>query len=612
MFTLVSALLALTTASASAQRRLTGRVTASTGEAIVRASVTVQGTTLTTTTGDDGRFTLSGVTDGSKVLIVRHIGFKRATVTVPATQNDVEIKMEKDVLQLQEVVVTGVATSVSRENAAQAISTVSAEQLTPAPTPTIENALQGKIPGALITTNSGAPGGGSQVQLRGTTSINSNVSPLYVVDGVLVSNAHIAIGLNSVTNAGGGINSSQDQMVNRIADLNPDEIESVEVLKGASAGAIYGSKAAAGVILITTKRGTAGKPQLNVAQRIGQFSLANKLGLRCFGSAQEAADWAGTTIANLPSPFSSTCHDFEQEYYSGNGPSYETDLSVRGGSTGGTSYYIGDLPKRDNAIAKSSYYQKQSLSANVGQPIGSRFNIQVNNNFTHSYTERGVSGNDNSPIVSPGDIFSGTPTFFDLSSGARNPWLTEGTNPFQTAARLRSQEEVFRYIGGANATFNAYSAQNQSLDFTFIGGVDAFQDKGRIISPADLYFEPADGLPGTVVLSDATSTNANLNASGVHKYTFDYGTATTSFGMRKEQRQVDQMLNQARNVPAGAENIGLGGNQQVAEGLSLIKDFGLYAQEEFLTLNDRLLLTAATNSERSSVNGDATKMYIYP
>ena len=401
-------------------------------------------------------------------------------------------------------------------------------------------------------------------------------------------------------------------MVNRIADINPDEIESVEVLKGASAGAIYGSKAAAGVIIITTKKGLAGKPALSVAQQYGQFSISKKLGLRCFGSAAEAASWAGTSVAGLPSPFSSTCNDYEQQYYSGNNPSYETDLSVRGGSTSGTTYYIGGLAKRDNAIAKNSYYQKQALSANIGQPIGDRFNVQVNNNFTHSLTDRGVSGNDNSPIVSPGDVFSGTPSFFDLQSGVRNPWLGEGTNPFQTAVRLKAPEEVFRYIGGMNARYSAYTSVRQTLDLTFIGGVDAYQDKGRIISPADLFFEPADGLPGTVVLSNTTSTNANLNASAVHKFTFDYGTATSSLGLRKEQRAIDQMLNQAKNVPAGAQNIGLGGQQNVAEGITLIKDYGYYFQEEFLTLSDRLLLTLATNAERSSVNGDADKMYSYP
>ena len=613
VFALTGAFLALAASTASAQRRLTGRVTSTTGEPLASAAVTVQGTPFTAFSGEDGRFVLANVGEGAKVLVVRRIGYKRTNVAVPATQNDVEVKIEKDVLQLEKVVITGAVTSVSSANAAQSVTSLSAEQIVRAPTPMLENALQGKIPGALVTTNSGAPGGGSQVQLRGISSINANAQPLYVVDGVIVSNAQVAIGLNSVTNAGGGINSSQDQMVNRIADINPDDIETLEVLKGASAGAIYGSRAAAGVIVITTKRGQSGRPAMSATQRLGQFSLSKHYGTRCFGSEAEAMAWAGvSSAAQLASPWSPVCHDFEKEYYSGNDMSYETDLSARGGTASGTTFFINGLAKRDNAIGKSTYYAKHTLTANIGQVIGSRTNLRVNNNFAHSLTDRGVHGNDNSPIVSPGDIFSGTPSFFNLSSGARNPWITEGTNPWQTAAKLRAPEEVFRYIGSAHATFNAYSSTHQSLDLNLQGGVDAYHDAGRITSPADLYFEPADGLPGSVIRSDATSTQAGLTASGVHKWITSYGTATTSFGLRKERRDFDQMLNRAQNVPAGAQNVILGAVQSQQEGITLIKDFAYFLQEEFLALDDRLFLTLSTNSERSSVNGDENKFYSYP
>lgn len=610
MCMLTGALLALVTASASAQRRLTGRVIATTGEPLASATVTVEGSSFSAMTGIDGRFALPSIGEGSKVLIVRRIGFKRTKAAIAATQSDVEVKLEKDVLELEQVVITGAATAVSSANLAQTVTTVSADALTKTPTPTLENALQGKIPGALVTTNSGAPGGGSQVQLRGTTSINANSSPLYVIDGVLVSNAMLGNGLNSVTNAGGGISTSQDQMVNRIADLNPDDIESIEVLKGASAGAIYGSQAAAGVIVITTKKGQSTRPSVTVAQHYGQFSLSKKLDLRCFSSEKEAMDWAAPSP--LASPWSPVCHDFQQEYYSGNDPSYETNLSVRGGTPGGTTYYVSGLAKRDNAIARNSYYQKQSMAMNVGQPVGSRLTININNQFLHSLTDRGVSGNDNSPIVSPGDVFSGTPQFFDLSSGKRNPWLGEGTNPFQTADKLKAPEEVFRYVGGVHSTFNAYSSARQSLDLSFLGGVDAYSDGARVVSPADLYWESADGLPGTVVHSDSRVTLVNMNLSGVHKLVTEFGTATTSFGFSKNQRYSDQLFNQAKNVPAGSSNIQLGGNQSNSETIVLVKNQGYYAQEEFLTLEDRLFLTVGTNVERSSVNGDETQYNTYP
>ena len=362
-------------AEASAQRRVTGRVTATTGEPIASASVNVQGTTIGGYTADDGRFIITNFPSGAQVLVVRRIGYKRVNMPLAATADNIEIKLEKDVLELERQVVTGTTTTVSSANAANAIATVSGDQLNRAPTPTLEMALQGKVPGAVISQNSGAPGGGSQVQLRGVTSINASSSPLYVIDGVLANNSQIGSGLNSITAAGAGISGSQDQPANRIADLNPADIESIEVLKGASAGAIYGSKASNGVIIITTRRGTSGKPTSNITQRVGQFTASHELGLRCYGSAAEAeaaypgsggADWTAATTK---------CNNFEQQFYGGNPLSYETDASLRGGN-GGTTYFVSGLAKRDNAIQKNSYYQKQSLTANMSQLIGSKLTVR--------------------------------------------------------------------------------------------------------------------------------------------------------------------------------------------------------------------------------------------
>src|SRR5689334_17563297 len=272
---------------ASAQRRVTGSVTSTDGQPIGNVVVNVQGTALGTYTAEDGKFVLNNVPNSAQTLVVRRIGYRRVLQPLAAGVNQIDIRLVKDVLELERQVVTGTTTSISSVNAANAVAQVSGEQLNKAPTPTIENALQGKIPGAVISQNSGAPGGGMQVQLRGTTSINANSSPLYVVDGVIVSNGVIQNGLNSITKAGGGITNSQDQPVNRIADLNPADIENIEVLKGASAGAIYGSLASNGVIVITTKRGSAGRTSASITQRMGQFTLAKKLGLRCFGSSAE-------------------------------------------------------------------------------------------------------------------------------------------------------------------------------------------------------------------------------------------------------------------------------------------------------------------------------------
>src|SRR6267154_1062993 len=153
---------------------------------------------------------------------------------------------------------TGQATTVDRRNLANAVATVSGEEVSRVSAQTVEQALQGKVVGASIQANSGAPGGGMQMRLRGVTSINGSSEPLYVVDGVVVSNVAIPSNQNAVTRSTQGSNPSltQDNQVNRIADLNPNDIENIEVLKGASASAIYGSRASNGVVIITTRRGS--------------------------------------------------------------------------------------------------------------------------------------------------------------------------------------------------------------------------------------------------------------------------------------------------------------------------------------------------------------------
>ena len=260
-------------AAESQVRQITGRVTNSqTEQGLAEATVAVVGTNILAQTGNDGAFTLNAP-EGPVGLSVRAIGYRRLLITVPAGQATADAALEPDVFKLEEVVVTGQATGVERRNLANAVATVSSADLGDVPTASVEQQLQGKVAGADIQTNSGAPGGGVQVRLRGITSINAAAEPLYVVDGVIVSDVAIPSNQNAVTSATQGSNRSltQDAQVNRIADLNPNDIDNIEILKGASASAIYGARASNGVVIITTKRGRARPPQVNVSQRFGFF-----------------------------------------------------------------------------------------------------------------------------------------------------------------------------------------------------------------------------------------------------------------------------------------------------------------------------------------------------
>ena len=270
-------------------RSLTGRVTnQQTGAPVAEAIISVDRSGISARTGSDGRFSMN-VPEGDQSLTILAIGYKRQNVTAPAPSKQVNVTLEPDPFKLEEVVVTGQSTGIERQNLPNAVATVGADELTRAPTGTLESAMQGKIPGALIQQNSGAPGGGIQVNLRGVSTINAGTEPLWVVDGIVVSNAAIPNGQNAVSCAQcGGNPRNQDNPTNRIADINPEDIERIEVLKGGSAAAIYGSKATNGVIIITTKKGVQGKPQFNISQRLGSASRAGTLGSRTFTSVAEA------------------------------------------------------------------------------------------------------------------------------------------------------------------------------------------------------------------------------------------------------------------------------------------------------------------------------------
>ena len=180
-------------AAASAQTRvITGTVVDSlSGEVVTSGQVAVAGTTVGATLKEDGTFTLAAP-QRDVVLTIRSIGFKRRDVTVPAAEQTVRVPLSRDYFQLEAIVVTGQATGVEKKNLANAVATVSATEVSKVPSATVEEALQGKMAGVQMEENSGAPGGGMRVRLRGATSIISGGTPLYVVDGVIASDALIA------------------------------------------------------------------------------------------------------------------------------------------------------------------------------------------------------------------------------------------------------------------------------------------------------------------------------------------------------------------------------------------------------------------------------------
>jgi TonB-linked SusC/RagA family outer membrane protein len=603
-------------------REISGQVTnTQTSAGVGEATIAVQGTLIVAQTSPDGKYSLNAP-DGPAILVFRAIGYKGVTDTVGVERATADVALEPDPFHLQEVVVTGQSTGIEKTNLPNAVATVNADELTRAPTGTLEGALQGKIPGALIQANSGAPGGGLQVNLRGVSTINASVDPLWVVDGIVVSDDAIPNGANAVTAAqAGGNPRNQDNPVNRIADLNPEDIERIEVLKGGSAAAIYGSKATNGVIIITTKHGQTGKPQFNITQRFGVDSRANSLGSRTFATLDEALS-VFTDTATVTAAFQQgRTFDFEDELYGQHALGTETDASVSGG-TDQTKYYISGLVKDQPGIATNTGYKKQSLRVNVDQQLSSWIQLSANTNVIHSLSKRGLSNNDNAG-TSPYLVFPFTPNFVDLeptqvgdslvpSDFPQNPF--ERSNPLQTFQFLKNDEDTWRALGTLTAKIGLLTNARNSIQLIAIGGADYFEQDNNFVSPPGLEFEPNDGQPGTVVLGKASNLNLNLSLNGNYTFTPESQSfqSTFSAGVQYGDRKLNATSVLGRTLLEGQENPDQATSVTVFQDERPVRDLGLYGQEELLLMDRKLLLTAGVRADKSSANGDTGKYFFYP
>ncbi|HVH67317.1 MAG TPA: SusC/RagA family TonB-linked outer membrane protein [Gemmatimonadales bacterium] len=628
----VAALAGLADAAAQ-QRQITGRVTSTTSEAIAGAAVSITGTAYAAVTNSDGRYAIAAPA-GPVTLVVRRIAFKRKEVSVPGDQNQADVTLEPDVFNLEAVVVTGQATGVERRNAAIATSVVTAADITAAPAPALDRALQGQIPGAYIQQNSGAPGGGTQIQIRGSSTVVGTADPLYVVDGVIVSDASISTGLFSVTASGNPQSTrndgeKQDDSINRLTDLNPNDVESVEILRGAAASSIYGSKGVNGVVIITTKRGKAGTPRANITQRVGFSELQRGPGTRVYDLPTALAQFASVLTDSAEAKAESLLirsyavngtlptYDHLRELAGNKPASYETQLDVSGGANT-TRYFLSGNVKGDGGIIQNTGAQRQSLRANLDQSFSDRFSVAFTSAFSRTTTQRGFTNNDNAG-ASVTYAIAYIPGFVPLQpvNGAYpDPQGLSyfGSNPLQTTALGSNDETALRFIGGLTTTFQALQTARHSLKLVGGGGIDFFTQKDEVFAPPELYFEARQTNPGTSTLANADNRNLNWNANAIHTYTPGSGAwrTTTAFGVQWEDRQLARSRVIARGLLPGQQNVNQGSVLSGFEETTHERTIALYGREEWLGMSERLLLSGSARAERSSSNGDVNKFYFFP
>jgi TonB-linked SusC/RagA family outer membrane protein len=599
---------------AAQDRQISGRVTqAGSDQPLDNAVVIVSGTSRPSVRTDaQGRYNISAPS-GDVRLGFRAIGHTPREVLVAADRSTVDVSMTRDAFRLGEVVVTGQATTVERRSATTASAYVSGEDVTKVAAPTFENALTGKVTGVNIQSNSGAPGGGVQLQVRGNNTILGAFDPLYVVDGVIYSNERIAGGRGAITAA--AFATAEDDAVNRSADINPADIASIEILKGAAASSIYGSKAANGVVIITTRRGQAGSPRMNIIQRFGQFQPVKTLESRRWNQADAVAAY-GAGVAHWfaadPNPY---FNHFDQ-IFKPSELSHETIADISGG-TDATKYFVGGGWKDDGGIELNTGFKRGSLRANVDQRLNNRFDVKVSSVFNRSAHERGWNNNCNN-YACHGYAFPYTPSFVNYEErDALGNYITPDwgipSNPRQLVDLAVNHEETNRFTGGATVGFDALQSNHQSLRLVMGGGMDAFQQNNELWSPNELFHERSQALPGEAIEQNGASRFYNWNGNAVH--TWQGGASwslNTSAGLQYEDRRLNVSRIRTQNLLPGERNIGQGTNTTATETLTSERTIALYGQEEIRLLEERLLLQAGLRAERSSVNGDIDKFFIFP
>ena len=607
------------------EKTISGKVTDALGNPLPGASILVRPSNKGTITDAEGKFSVS--VPANATIIVTSTSFKTQTIKVTSSEADIQVKMEEDFAKLDEVIVTGLATNVKRRNLANAVGTISSKELNGvAPAQTFDAALNGKVTGAYINANSGAPGGGISVKLRGVTSIFGNTQPLYVVDGVFMDNTATSAGLNAVTGAAAGGNAStQDNPSSRIADLRAEDIENIEILKGASAAAIYGSRAAAGVIIITTKRGKQGKTKISFTQDLGFVKVRKLLGVRQF-TAETAADLGGSSTSTSPDVIAARAalrqqftdaqaagklYDYEDEVYGNTGFTRNSVVSMTGGNER-TSFYFSGAQKNEESIVKNTGYRNTSLRLNVDHRINDNIKIGISTNYVNSSADRGLTGNDNNGVTYSISL-SSTPNFAELHP---NQFGVYPNNPFgasnvlQTIALMKNNEAVNRFTTGFNTEATLLKGNKSTTKFIGRGGIDFYNLNTTALFPRELQSQVLNR--GTSIQGFTKSLNTNYILSLVNTFNpSDKIGLTTSAGYTQENGDFNNVLNVATRVASGQSNVDQGSALSAQQFRNKFQNQGIFIQEE-ASINDAINLTAGVRFDRSTNNGDPEKFYVYP
>lgn len=621
-------LLAITllTAYSYGQVRISGKITSTTGAAVESVAVTVKGTKFGGLADNNGLYSFTApLTAGNYTLVFAGVGFQQqeTALTVGTDKSyTVDAVLSEKISKLDEVVVTGTSAGTTRRQLGSYISSVNAEDLNKGATGNVLAALQGKTAGAQISQNSGDPAGGISVRLRGISSISSSSEPLYIIDGVIVNN-----GTNRVTNTSGNYDGGSfvgNIGQSRLVDINPNDIERVEVLNGAAAAAIYGSRANAGVVQIFTKKGKSGAPTISFSTNYTTSKLRKKLDVNQsptkFGGP---TDGAGAQTQDILSPALTTTtavtrYDY-QDYIFRNANGTDNNLSISGG-TDKTKYYLSGSYLFNQGIVPNTDFQRFSFRSNIDQVLNKWASFNLGLNYVNSTANEKPDGNS---FFSPMNSVTIIGNFHNIwQRDALGNILAVGergrANPVSVIEDIKQKQTTNRVI--ANMGLKLKPIKRLTIDYTM--GIDNYSQNGNTYIPPFAYnvstafFGGGAGLDPTQNGYSSTASNSffAINHDVNATYNIDITSninSVTQVGFSQQYEKNNYALLQGRGLAPFVQTVN--GASTILPGVddrSEISVSGTYVQQNFKYRN-QFFVTGAVRVDGSSVFGQNQRNQTY-
>jgi TonB-linked SusC/RagA family outer membrane protein len=588
------------------ERAVSGTVSDNTGMPLPGVSVLVKGTKTGTQTDFDGKFSIKA--SSNQVLVFSYIGMK--TQEVAASSNSLSVKLKDDSVELEGVVVTALGIKKEEKKLGYAVSKVTSDEITKSGEQNVLQALAGKAAGVQIIGSGGTPGASSKIIIRGANTITGTTDPLIVVDGIPIDNTtdQTAAGDNPFNANLSGINNS-----NRALDINPNDIESVTILKGPAAAALYGARAGNGVIIYTTKKGKNGKGigiDFNTSlaiDKVSQLPAKQRIyaqGLNNIFNPSAPQSW-GPSAASLGLPTYNNEKNFFQE-----GLTQTNNVSIYGGDEKAT------FRASYGNVTQTGMIPETGLKRNTLRLVGDiklseSWKAGASMQYTHTTNTLAQNGSNVAGVMLS---LLRSPTNYDLRDyitilGDNKNYVSSYDNPYYTVNENPATSDVNRVLGNMYLTYQ-HAAW---LNVTAKGGIDAYSDARKQIFAISSNGDGLGGI-GEVAFNSITNKDyyGDLIASGLIPLKSEWLKINYTAGLNLRSTQYLSVYSRGKDLAVrGVYNLGNATELYASNYEENTMSRALFAQVDF-DIKDQLFLSGTVRKEWSSTYGDNVKSAVFP